>query len=74
MIIYCSLWPPHTVALKKMIFFFIYFFKKTPTKPEARSPGRLAMVASFGGDDGISSAGALSPVALRQFLEYCYCL
>lgn len=41
MVIYCSVWLSHTMALKE------WFLEKT--KPEARSLDNLAMVANFGG-------------------------
>lgn len=50
MVIYCSVWLSHTMALKE------WFLKKkkttkqqTKTKPAAGSPDNLAMVANFGG-------------------------
>lgn len=70
MVIYCSVWLSHTKALKE----WLKKKHKTKPKPEAWSPHSLLMVANFGGDDSINSAGALSLVAMRQFLEYCYCL
>lgn len=67
MVIHCSVWLSYTMALKRMI-------KKKNPKPEAWSSDNLVMVANFGGDDSINIAGASRPVAMRQFLEYCYCL